>query len=179
MKLWKKRFQDFKNHTIFKLVLTAGTKKFSKVILKLDFPPSFYRIEITPNAFYLVHRNFLTIFNWKAAVCITERLTSTPHQFVGEFYLLPWEVGRVEAILASNYYTATILVLDHRFHILDRLLFRVGLSSAYGDPPPISGTMPMQIMPMTQLQSMSAAGRMGSQQLYPLPSLKETMEQQP
>ena len=77
MKLWEKRFRDIKHHTIFKLDLTAGTKKFSKIIWKLDFPPNFYRIEVTPNAFYLVHQNFLTTFNWKAAVVITEKLTST------------------------------------------------------------------------------------------------------
>jgi len=157
-------------HTILPLDLKAGYQKFSKIILKLQQPAAYYRMDIIRNQFALTYRNFLTIFNWKPSVIITEKLTSTTEQYDGYFYLKPWEKNKAEAILSSAYFTAVITVLDFRYRALDHLLLHVGLNEIYRDPPVMSGGIPM--MPIPSLAASSAA--MGSRQsLYPMHSLKE------
>jgi len=169
LKMYEKRFVQINYHTILRLDLKSSNQKFSKIILKLQQPTSYYRMDIIPNQFAVTYRNFLMIFNWKPSVIITKKLTSTTEQFDGYFYLKPWEKNKVEAILSSAYFTTVITILDFRYRVQNHLLLHVGLNQSYRDLPGISGAIPM--MPFSSLAA--SAYMMSRQSLYPLRSLKE------
>ena len=113
-------FRSSKNHTFVRLSVQANNLIYECGILRLSYPPHFYRLDIHPITLTIDSTGYFSRLNFGNSIQITgpgQQLIS----YTNSALILPWKLSLLKNILKNPEHRAMLILLNNRGTIIDIL----------------------------------------------------------